>query len=477
MTENDLCFVSAGDAITKFKARQLSPVDLVAALIARSEAVNPHLTAFTTTHFERAHAQARRAEAKYMRKGARLRRLEGVPIAIKDLHPIKGEITTFGSRIFAQNRDSVTSPSVARLLNAGAIVLARTATPEFGAATICHSPLWGISRNPWNTDYSPGGSSGGSGAALAAGMTTLADGSDYGGSIRIPAAACGIFGYKPPFGRIPRLAPGSLDTFGHCGPMTRGVRDAALMLEIMSGTHPGDIMSLPGRARIPRPLPDVRGMRIAFSMDLGYFQVDQEVQDNTRSAVTTFRDLGCHVEEVEIGWTSAVLSAFLTRAVAGFSARIAPYLPRWRFEMSDYVRAVAEEGLNISAAEIFAAQEFQSEMFQKLSPIFAKFDLMVCPTLALPSLPADQSPLALNVTINGKRLLADVQWALTYPFNMISQCPVASVPSGFSTSRVPTGVQIVGRPYDDASVFRAALAYEAARPWLDRHETRPTLGA
>ena len=477
MTENDLCFVSAGDAITKFKARQLSPVDLVAVLIARSEAVNPQLTAFTNTHFERAYAQARRAEAKYMRKGARLRRLEGVPIAIKDLHPIKGEITTFGSRILAQNRDSVTSPSVARLLNAGAIVLARTATPEFGAATICHSPFWGISRNPWNTDYSPGGSSGGSGAALAAGMTTLADGSDYGGSIRIPAAACGIFGYKPPFGRIPRLTPGNLDTFGHCGPMTRGVRDAALMLEIMSGTHPEDIMSLPGRARIPRHPPEVRGMRIAFSMDLGYFQVDQEVQNNTRSAITTFRDLGCHVEEVEIGWTSAVLSAFLTRAVAGFSARIAPYLPRWRFEMSDYVRAVAEEGLNISAAEIFAAQNFQSEMFQKLSPILAKFDLMICPTLALPSLPADQSPLALNITINGKRLLADVQWALTYPFNMISQCPVASVPSGFSTSRVPTGIQIVGRPYDDVSVFRAALAYEAARPWLDRHETRPTLGA
>ena len=475
MTEIDLCFISASDAIAQFKARKLSPVDLVTALIARSETLNPRLTAFTTTHFERAHAQARRAEAKYMRKGARLRRLEGVPIAIKDLHPIKGEITTFASRIFVHNRDRVSSPSVARLLNAGAILIARTATPEFGAATICHSPLWGISRNPWNTDFSPGGSSGGSGAALAAGMTTLADGSDYGGSIRIPAAACGIFGYKPPFGRIPRLTPGNLDTFGHCGPMTRSVRDAGLMLEIMSGAHPEDIMSLPGRARIPLHPPEVRGMRIAFSMDLGYFQVDSEVQANTHSAVATFRDLGCHVEEVEIGWTSAVLSAFLTHAVAGFSARIARYLPRWRFELSDYARAVAEEGLNISAAELFAAQDFQAEMYTRFSPILEKFDLVICPTLALPSLPADQSPLALDVTINGKRLLADVQWALTYPFNMLSQCPVASVPSGFSASRIPTGIQIVGRPYDDVSVFRAAMAYEAARPWLDRRETRPTL--
>ena len=474
MTADDLCYLSADDALDQFKVGTLSPVELIDALIDRAEALNPQLKAFTATHFERARAQARKAETKYARKGAGLRRLEGVPVAIKDLHPIKGEKTTYASRIFAQNRDQVTAPSVARLLNAGAILLARTATPEFGAATICHSPLWGISRNPWNVDYSPGGSSGGAGAALAAGMTTLADGSDYGGSIRIPAAACGVFGYKPPFGRVPRLPPGNLDTYGHCGPMSRRVRDGALMLEVMAGAHAEDIMSLPRRIRVPRRSADMSHRRIAFSMDLGYFQVDAEVQANTRSALETFRALGCRVEEVEIAWTTAVLSAFLTRAVAGFSTRIAPYLARWRFEMSDYARAVAEKGLKISAAEVFAAQDVQAEMYQRIGPLFKDFDLLVCPTLALPSLPANQSPLALDVVIDGRQLPADVQWALTYPFNMLSQCPVASVPSGFSASRVPTGIQIVGRPYDDIGVFSAAMAYEASRPWLDRPDNRPT---
>ncbi len=477
MSEQDLCYLSATQAIARFKARTLSPLELMTAIVARAESLNPTINAFTTAHFERALEQARKSEAKYARKGARRGRLEGVPVAIKDLHPIKGEVTTYGSRIFADNVDTVSDPSVTRLLGAGAILLARTATPEFGAATICHSPLWGVTRNPWNLDFSPGGSSGGAGAALAAGMTTLADGSDYGGSIRIPASACGIFGYKPPFGRVPRIAPRNLDVYGHQGPMTRTVSDAVLMLNVMSGQHPGDIVSLAKRPMIPERFPGIRGLKVAFSIDLGYFEVDPEVQANTRAAVDGFRDLGCKVEEVAVGWTSASLSAFLTHGVAGFAAVIGKYLPRWRGEMSDYARVVAEDGLEIKAIDLYRANAVQGEMYARLGAIFRKYDLLLCPTLALPSLPATQSPLDLSVEINGKRLAAEIQWALTYPFNMLAQCPVAAVPSGFASSGVPTGLQIVGRPYDDLSVFRAAAAYERVKPWLDHCGNRPAISS
>ena len=199
----ELCYLTATEAIAKFRTREISPVELMDAVIARCEAVNPTLNARTHTYFDRAREQARKAEAKYGQSGARLRPLEGIPCAIKDFHPMKGEITTFGSKVFEDFRPDNTAPTVERLQRAGAIVHCRTTTPEFAGSGSTHSPLWGVTRNPWNPDFTPGGSSGGAGAAVASGMTTVADGTDGGGSIRIPASACGLFGYKAPFGRNP----------------------------------------------------------------------------------------------------------------------------------------------------------------------------------------------------------------------------------------------------------------------------------
>ena len=238
---DELCMMTAGEALAAFRARRLSPVELMQAVIARVERVNPTLNAFTYTFFERALEQARRAEAKYFKSDGRPRPLEGIPVAIKDLHPVKGEITTFGSKAFADNRPDHTAPTVARLLRAGAIMHARTTTPESPSGTT-YSALWGVTRNPWNTAYSPGGSSGGAGAALASGMTMLADGTDAGGSIRIPASACGLIGYKPPFGRNPLERDFPRESILQYGPLTRAVGDAALMQNVMSGPHPEDLV-------------------------------------------------------------------------------------------------------------------------------------------------------------------------------------------------------------------------------------------
>ena len=243
MASDDLCYMTASEALEGFKAKTLSPVDLMKAVIARSDAVNPKINAYTYTFYERALDQAKEAERKYS-AGGEIRPLEGVPIVIKDFHPVAGEITTFGSRMFADHVPDKSAPTVARLLDAGAIMHARTTTPEMAYAPYSRSDLWGVTRNPWNLDYITGGSSGGAGAAVASGMTTLADGTDGGGSIRIPAGACGLFGYKPPFGRNPTDAEHPRESLLHYGPMTRSVTDGALMQNVTAGPHQDDMCSL-----------------------------------------------------------------------------------------------------------------------------------------------------------------------------------------------------------------------------------------
>jgi amidase len=312
MSDDELCYLSAVEAIARFKARRLSPVELMRAVIARAEAVEPTINAFPMTNFERALEQARAAEARYMKADGRPRPLEGLAVAIKDETAIKGERTTYGSLVFRDHRDTVDSPSVERLRRAGAIFHARSAAPEFACAAICHSRLWGVTRNPWNPDYTPGGSSGGAAASLAAGSTTLANGSDIGGSIRIPASACGVVGFKPPYGRNPDEVPFNLDSYNHSGPLARTVADCRLMQNVLAGPHPKDIATLRPKLRIPETLGDIKGWRIAYSPDLGYFEIDPEVAANTESALDVFRELGATVEEVDLGWTLACLNIFAT---------------------------------------------------------------------------------------------------------------------------------------------------------------------
>lgn len=281
MGDVDLCYMTGTEALALFRARKLSPVELMKAIIARTEKVQKKLKPFTYMHFEEALDLAKKAEAKYMKSGARLRALEGLPIAIKDESWIKGKPTSYGSLITKDYIPETTSVNNERLMKAGAIVHARSATPEFSCASVCHTKLWGVTRNPWNPKFTPGGSSGGSGAALAAGITTLAMGSDIGGSIRIPASATGTVGYKPPYGRNADDAPFNLDPYCHTGPMTRSVADAILVQNVICGPAPNDIASLRPKLTLPSEYKPIKGWKIAYSMDLTCFEVDKEVVANT----------------------------------------------------------------------------------------------------------------------------------------------------------------------------------------------------
>ena len=478
MALDELCYMTASEALDAFKAKTLSPVELMKSVVARSEAVNPKVNAYTYTFYERALEQAKEAERRYAGSGE-IRPLEGVPVVIKDFHAVEGEVTTFGSRMFADHIPRKSAPTVARLLDAGAIMHARTTTPEMAYAPYSRSDLWGVTRNPWNLDYITGGSSGGAGAAVAAGMTTLADGTDGGGSIRIPAGACGLFGYKPPFGRNPTDAEHPRESLLHYGPMTRSVTDGALMQNVTVGPHPDDMCSLRPKLEIPNTLEPIKSWKIAFSMDLGYFEIDEEVQKNTREALESFRSLGCTVEEVDIGWDFGVLDAWTTIWEGLFWATAQDLYPRWKYEMDGFVRQILERGSQHSLSRFYQTNAVRGRMYETLGPILDTYDVLVCPTNALPALPIDIDLNTTDLKINGKPLTVSnlpadiyVQWQLNYPFNLVPECPVASVPSGLAKNGVPTGIQIIGRTYDDVSVFRAAADYERARPW---RQNRPNI--
>ena len=457
---SELHTLGAVEALARFRARSLSPVELLRALIERGEKVEPKLRAFTDTYFDEALAEAARAEQRYARGDARP--LEGIAVAVKDEAAIAGRRTTQGSLIWKDHVDHHTSFCVERLLQAGAIVHARTAAPEFSAATVTHSRLWGVTRNPWSPQHTPGGSSGGAGAALAAGSTTLATGSDIAGSIRIPASCCGVVGFKPPYGRVPQESPWSFDFYCHEGPLARSVADCALMENAMAGPHPLDATSLRPALEIPAELGPVEGWRVAASVDLGFCPVDPEVRRNTEAALQVFRDLGCRVEAVELGWTAEVLEAATVHLGHLFGTWIAQQVDRHPQLVTGYSRQLAEIGRRTSADDFLEALAVVGRMAETLGPLLESHDVLVCPTTALPAVAADFDPSVAELHVDGVRVDPILGWVMTYPFNMLSRCPVLSVPSGRAANGVPTGIQIVGRSYDDVSVFRAAAAYERA---------------
>jgi len=478
MTNDDLCYLSATAALKLFKSRKLSPSELTAALIARTEKLNPAINCFADRYFDEALTEARQAEARYMKRGAKLKPLEGVAIAVKDAQRIAGKRTTNGSLIFKNHVDDHSDPMIERLQEAGAIVLARTTTPEFCLSGVTHSRIWGITRNPWNTEYGPGGSSGGSGAALAVGLTTLATGTDIGGSIRIPASACGIVGFKPPHGRNPDGPPANYDRFNHCGPMTRSIADAALMQNITSGPHPFDHDSIRNRVKLPLKPESIKGMKIAYSIDFGYVEVDSEVRRNTLAAIAVFRALGAKVEEVDLGWTADVdRDCFHWYNMMDFGRQTVWHRKKHASLMTDYALKFADAvERNSTMDDIHKPWARIHDMYRTLGPVLASHDVFICPTNNLPAVKADHNPWNETFTVNGKKADPEYGWVMTHQFNMLHNCPVLAVPSGFTSYGVPTGIQIVARTWDDARCFRAGLAFEKALGgWYTDRQKRPKL--
>jgi amidase len=474
MDERELCFLPAVTALEQFRDARLSPVELLNALIARDEKVAPSINAFTDRYFEEALEKAAEAEQRYAKGNARP--LEGLPIAIKDEVAVGGKRSTQGSLLLQDDVSECSGFVVERLEEAGAIIHARTATPEFCLLLQTYSRLWGVTRNPWNLEITPGGSSGGSAASLAAGTSTLASGSDIGGSIRQPSSMCGLVGFMPPYGRNPEEPPFNLDPYNRQGPLARTVADCALMQNVMSGPHPRDISTVKPKIEIPLDLDtNLKGWRIAYSIDLGYVEVDPDVVANTLEMLEVFRSLGARVEEVKLGWSTRIDDAATQSYDFMMGAYIAEIAEGREELLCDYSREYIERTSKVGSREFLSMLSTCGEMYDRFGPLMEEHELFVCPTTTTTRVRADFDILKHSIEINGRPIDSDLSIALCHQFNMLGRCPVLSVPSGVAENGVPTGVQLVGRTYDDERVFRAGAALEAVNPRFGDDSMRPPL--
>ena len=464
---DEVAFLGAIDALDLMRRRALSPVELLDAVIARIERDNATVNALTHVPADEARDAARLAEDRYAGKGDPPRALEGLPVAVKDEVPIAGMPWTEGSLVHADRVATFTSPLAQRILDAGGIVHARTTTPEFCVAGFTHSALWGVTRNPWAPELSCGGSSGGSAAALAAGFTTLATGSDIGGSIRVPAATCGVVGFRPPFGRVPELPPFNLDHYNQNGPMARSVTDAALLANVISGPHPSDIATVRPKLELPLELGDVRGLRVGICVELGGYTIDDDVRSNTLDVAAALAECGAELVEVELPWDP---EATRELAFAHFGLIAGPivlgHIDTHPELVSDYVVAFARQAA-AAAERIPAPDGFarEGEHYAQLARVFERCDGLVCPTMGVAGLPAGDSFVDAPPVIAGIQLDDYMDAFLTMGFSITGRCPVLAVPSGRDHAGVPTGVQIVGRTFEDRTVYEIAASLESARPW------------
>lgn len=459
----ELCFTAATELAGRIRTKELSPVELLAAVLARVEALDPAVHAFMTIDAERARVAAQEAEAAVMR-GDQLGPLHGIPVSIKDLEPVAGVRLTYGAKFFEDHVPDFDGVAAGRLRGAGAILVGKTNTPAFGHKDMCDNLLMPATRNPWNLERTSGASSGGAAAAVAAGFGPLAHGSDGAGSIRIPSALCGVFGLKPSYGRVPHWPAADLwGARSHPGPLARTVRDAALMLGVMAGPDPRDPLSIDSPPADYSAACDggVRGLHVAWSPDLGYAPVDPEVRRLTAAAAHCFEELGCEVEEANPGWDHpGQWHAALYRAsIAGRLGPLADQQPEW---IDHSLAEVIELGRRVTARELLDAQASRTRFYDQATSFMAGYDLLLTPAMPCPAWSYQQPPAEIDGT--PVQQVAGGRWPLMYPFNLTGW-PSASVPCGFTAEGLPVGLQIVAPWHQDARCLRGAAAFEAMRPW------------
>jgi aspartyl-tRNA(Asn)/glutamyl-tRNA(Gln) amidotransferase subunit A len=464
---SDIAFLPATELLKLYREREVSPVEATEAALHQIERYDSRVNAYVLVDAEQALARARQSEQRYQR-GEPGGRLEGVPASIKDVFLTHGWPTLRGSRMIDPNQEWYEdAPVTARLREHGAVLLGKTTTPEYGWKGVTDSPLTGVTGNPWDATRTAGGSSGGSAAAVALGMGPLSVGSDGGGSIRIPAAFCGIVGLKPTFGRIPLWPASPFGTLSHAGPMTRTVADAALMLNVLAESDVRDWTSLP---------PDdvdyvgaleggVEGLRVAYSADLGYVDVHPEVRESVRDAVRVFEDMGARVEQIDPGFQDP-LEVFDIHWYSGAANALRAYSEKMREMMDPGLIEIANEGAGYSVLEYLEAADRRSELAIHMGRFHAEYDLLLTPALPIPAFEAGREVPA------GTSHRRWTGWTpFTYPFNLTQQ-PAASVPCGFTSAGLPVGLQMVGAKYEDALVLRSAHAYQTANPLTDRRPSR-----
>ena len=464
MADLDLCYTPAHELARMYRASEISPVKIIQNCLDRIHEVNGTLNCFCFTYPDEALEKASAAEQAL--KSGNARPLEGIPVAIKDFTPTRGKVTTRGSKLLENWVPDWNPVLVERLEAAGAIMVGKTATPEFATSGFTDSPLWGITRNPWNPSRTPGGSSGGSGAAVASGCVPFAEGTDMGGSVRIPAALCGIVGHKPSIGRIPMdIIDTAYCNISHFGPLARTVGDAAMFLDAVQGEHPSDIQSLP-RCDLTIPVPtDVVGMRFAFDVTLGFCAVDPGVEANLRATANALRRVGATVDEIDLGWDANIVDLWsgtwaIFMAAAYDNTTDVP-LDENREHMSEGLVKLIEMGRKIDAVTARKWEFERTRYWHKLGDVLEDHHALLCPTMAITAPPVGMRDWDFEgIDEQGKLKCMD----MTSPFNYMAQCPTLSVPSGFAAG-LPTATQIVARRWDDALALRIGSAIEKAMPW------------
>ena len=456
MTE--LAFTSAVDALAGFASGELRPSELMAAVLEQADRCG----ALTQRYADDAIDAVAAADAAWHRGEARA--LEGLPVAIKEDKGVAGRPTSAGSLVWADAVAGGNAPPVQAIVDAGGVVHARTNVNEMGTAGITGGRLFPPTHNAYDPTSNSLGSSGGAAVALATGLTTLANGSDYCGSIRLPAAANGVVGFKPSRGRNAVGAYFNLDWYDHDGPMARSVADCAVLQNVMAGQQAGDLFSRPDWSPVDARPADPDTLRVAGCVDLGIARVESEVAAATRALGERLAAAGATVEEISLAWDDRSLWAFRTHAAAIFAGWAAPFLDEHRDQMTDYAIAFAETATSLTAVDFAASMAVEASMWDELSPHFATHDVVICPTTTTASLPLDHDPAGPPVEIAGELVPADFGWMLTWPFNMLSALPVMNVPSGLASNGVPIGAQLVGRPFADHDVFAIAALVEALSP-------------
>lgn len=469
MSTPDFLYRSATDLAYLIRSGELSAVEITKASLERAAAIQPGLNAFCVLCPEQALEKAAAIDAARAR-GDTLPLLAGVPVAIKDFTPTRGIRTTFGSRVFADHMPDRDAVIVERLAAAGTILIGKTTTPEFADSFFTRSSLWGTTRNPWNPDRNPGGSSGGSAVAVATGAVAMAEGCDMGGSVRGPAADCGIVGLKPSFGRIPfDILDTCYDDISHFGPLTRTIDDAVAFLAATAGAHPADPQSYVPALQLDGIAAGVDGLRVAVTTDFGFYRVDEDVAANVLACAQALAGAGAQVESAAPAWDQGMVEAWFDLSTVWLAGLYGHHLDQTPELLDPLAVKIIEMGRKMDAVTHKRIELTRSRQWRELARLFETFDVLLCPTMALPPLPLDTDDFDyFGNDEQGRFLGAD----FTALINSVPHCPALSVPAGMTRDGLPTGLQIIGKPYDEASVLRVGMALEKLRPWAGR---RPPL--
>jgi aspartyl-tRNA(Asn)/glutamyl-tRNA(Gln) amidotransferase subunit A len=471
MAADDIAYATASNLARMIRSKQVSAVELMRATLARAEAAQRTLNCFITICADRALDDAAAAD-RALGEGRELGPLHGVPFHVKDLVNTRDVRTTFGSFMHEHNVPKEDSLTAARLKRAGAILMGKTATPEFGHMPYTEAPLFGRTRNAWAADRTCGGSSGGAGAALAAGACPIGIGTDAGGSTRIPAACNGVVGFKQSSGVVPHdMSPEVFANVSSINPMARSVMDTALMLEAMAGPHACDPYSVgmpsTGFAATAVPEGSLAGVRIAWRPLLGNIVLDTEVRTLCEGAATALAELGAAVEAMDDD-LEPVEPVWFAHASAMWNARFRGVVAQWRDRLSPTLIAQMELGKDITGEAVGRALLARTQLYRKVEGWFTRFDVILTPTLARTAIPIEER-LFEPIEIEGRQVdtVRKAWYPYTHPFNLTGH-PAISLPCGFHSDGLPVAIQLVGRRGEDARLLRVAALYEAARPWAAR---------